>query len=616
MTAKTARARAPASERSGAAEGYRIRLFSLIALTFLWAAWNIAAAERPNVILILTDDQGYGDLHAHGNPHLDTPVMDKLQLSGARFERFYVSPVCAPTRAALMTGRYYLRTGVSGVVPDHLATMRLDELTIAEALRPAGYATALVGKWHLGKFYPQHPNRQGFTEFFGFRSGASPYYDATLDHNGKPVVVKEYLTDVLTDRAIAFIEAHRNQPFFLYLPYNAPHSPLQVPDRYFDKYKARGLNDRLAAIYGMVESIDWNLGRLLAKLDELGLSQNTIVIFTSDNGPAGRRYNAGMKGTKGSADEGGVRVPLFIRWPGRIQPGTVIDRLAAAVDIFPTIMDLCGVTPPAGKPLDGISLAPLLENPNADWPERMICSVRLRESEGELRFLAAAGIRTPRWRLTISRGKPSLYDMKADPGQTRDVAAEHPEVTAFLHRAFNRWYQDVTRDGIVRFPVPLGYDEEPEVKLLAPDAYLWGHVSVKGKVPWDIYWIHSWKDTEDHVWWDVDNVRDGLFEVSVSYAAPGEGPAGRILIEAAGRKLEAELPCVRPRPGETGRNRRNLRMPLRETLVKAKTIRKLGVVRLPKGRYNLYFRPLTQLPAGFRLNGLILRRLESGAGER
>ena len=583
-------------------------LITIIRLAAVLFAAQALAEDNPNVILVLTDDQGYGDVHAHGNELIDTPVMDKLRLAGARFERFYVSPVCAPTRAALMTGRYYLRTGVSSVVPDHLATMRLDEVTLAEAFRSAGYSTALFGKWHLGKFYPQHPNRQGFTEFFGFRSGASPYYDVTLDHNTKPEPTKGYLTDVLTDHTIHYIEQNREQPFFIYLPYNAPHAPFQVPNRLFNKYKARGLSNHTAAVYGMLESVDTNLGRILAKLDELALTKKTIVLFLSDNGPNGRRYNAGMKGTKGSADEGGVRVPLFILWPGHIRAGTMVEQLTAHIDIFPTLMELCGIKPPRGKHLDGISFAKLLRNPKADWRDRKIYSVRLRESEGQLRFIQSAGVRTNRWRLTVYGDKISLYDMAADPGQKKNVADEHPDLADALHLAFNRWYQDVTRDGIQRFPIPIGYDQAPEVKLEAPDAYLSGNITVKGKVPWDIYWIHNWKSKQDdYVWWDLDVERKGSFEVTVSYAAPGEGTAGRFRVEAAGQILNGDLKesltTVAPEklPG--------LRMPRRTTVVSGQTSQTLGVFTLPKGRYNLYFWPLSEPADGFRLNGLWLRRV-------
>ena len=242
-----------------------------------------------------------------------------------------------------------------------LETLRPQEVTIAEVLKAAGYATGCFGKWHLGEHYPSHPNGQGFDEFFGMPTGHwDNYFDPTLERNGRPVPTRGYITDVLTDAAIAFVEKHHDRPFFCYVPYNAPHTPLQIADAYFDKYKALGLDDRTAAIYGMVQNVDENLGRLLHKVDKLGLAEKSIVIFLSDNGPEGHegsRYNAGMKGMKGRVHEGGVRVPLFVRWPGRIAPNRVLEPIAAHIDLLPTIAELCGVVLArdsfAGRPQPG-----------------------------------------------------------------------------------------------------------------------------------------------------------------------------------------------------------------------------------------------------------------------
>ncbi|MQY63441.1 MAG: sulfatase-like hydrolase/transferase, partial [Calditrichaeota bacterium] len=297
-----------------------------------------ASGGRPNILLIMTDDQGWGDITSHGNDVIKTPVMDRIAAEGARFERFYVSPVCAPTRAALLTGRYCLRTGTHGVTRGQ-ENMRSDEVTNAEVFKQAGYATGCFGKWHNGAHYPHHPNGQGFDEFFGFCAGHwNNYFDTTLDRNGQPVETKGYISDVLTNASMAFIEQNRKRPFFCYLPYNAPHTPWQVPDRYFDKYKAKGLDDETACSYAMTECLDDNIGRLLGQLDELNLAGDTIVLFLTDNGPNTDRYNGGMKGRKGSVNEGGVRVPLFIRWPGHIRPGTYVKPIAAHIDLLPTLV--------------------------------------------------------------------------------------------------------------------------------------------------------------------------------------------------------------------------------------------------------------------------------------
>ena len=367
-------------DRSLASHARRLAPCALaLVLSLGWAqhasAGPAAADRKPNVLLIMTDDQGYGDLRLHGNAKIDTPVLDRLAGESTRFDRFFVCPLCTPTRASLLSGRYYLRTGVASVTRG-LETMRSEEVTIAEVLKGGGYATGCFGKWHLGEHYPNHPNGQGFDEFFGMPTGHwDNYFDPRLEHNGRMVATRGYITDVLTDAGVRFIEQQRDRPFFCYVPYNAPHTPLQVPDALFDKYKARGLDDRAAAIYGMVENIDGNVGRLLRKLDALKLAGNTIVIFLSDNGPEGpegSRYNAGMRGMKGRVHEGGVRVPLFVRWPGRIPRGKVVKQIAAHVDLLPTIAELCGVPLPRTQPLDGRSLAGLLMAKGQDWPDRMI----------------------------------------------------------------------------------------------------------------------------------------------------------------------------------------------------------------------------------------------------
>ena len=280
------------------------RLVPLVPCALLAAIVAIGksdAAEKPNIVLIMTDDQGYGDLGFHGNEKIDTPVLDRLAQESVRFDRFFVCPYCTPTRAALMTGRYPLRTGAASVTRG-LETVRSEEVTIAEVLRAVGYATGCFGKWHIGEHYPNHPNGQGFEEFFGMPQGHwDNYFDPKLEHNGRTVQTRGFITDVISDYAVRFIEEQRDRPFLCYVSYNAPHTPHQVPDRYFDKYTARGLDSRTAAIYGMVENIDENVGRLLESLDELRLADRTIVLFLSDNGaegPEGSRYNAGMRGMK------------------------------------------------------------------------------------------------------------------------------------------------------------------------------------------------------------------------------------------------------------------------------------------------------------------------------
>ncbi len=530
-------------------------------------------------------------------------------MQGARFDRFFVSPICAPTRASLLTGRYFLRTGVVEVVPDYLATMQLDEVTLAEVFRHANYATGLFGKWHLGKWYPYHPNVQGFDEFVGFRSGAwGDYFDPTLEHNGKQNPMKGYITDTLTDRAMDFIEKHRTKPFFCYIPYNVPHSPFQVPDRYFDKYKAKGLDDRTAVVYGMCENMDENVGRILAKLEKLKLVEDTIVVFLTDNGPNGARYNAGMKGRKGKVDEGGVRVPMFVCWPGHITPGKVVREIAADIDLLPTLVELCRIDLPKTKPLDGKSLAPLLLGHEIKWPERTLFSVRMDEQPGGYRRIAGIAARTPRWRLTVYGDKAQLYGMIADPRQKQDVSAQHPKVAARLRAAIEQWYADVTINARPRVPIPVGYQVEPVVRLGAPEAHLHGTISVKGKVAWDINWIHTWTSTDDYVWWDLDIVRQGMYKVSVVYANPHQNIPVKAYIEPGDASIETVLPA-RPSSGLSGAPNQD-RVTKTKTIVLDQTTQAIGQLLLRTGRAKLYFRIRSVPGIKFRLNGLILERIE------
>ena len=362
----------------------------LAALLLILLAAPAFAADRPNVLLILTDDQGWGDVHSHGNERLDTPNLDRLAAQGARFERFFVSPVCAPTRAALLTGRYSLRCGVHGVTRGH-ETMRSEEVTIAELLRDAGYATGCFGKWHNGAHWPTDPHGQGFDRFAGFAAGHwNNYFDPLLPYPPRhaatriepadpdgPVRTEGYIADIFTDAALRFmgeqqIGEKRDEPWFCYVPFNTPHWPPQVGERLFEKYLARGFGPENAAAYAMVENLDRNVGRLLAALDQWGLAEDTIVLFLTDNGPNGNRFNGGMRGRKGSAHEGGVRVPLFVRWPGRIEPGTTIERNAMHIDLLPTLCELCNVPLPEGRELDGESLVPLLTGGAAGWPDRRL----------------------------------------------------------------------------------------------------------------------------------------------------------------------------------------------------------------------------------------------------
>jgi arylsulfatase A-like enzyme len=411
------------------------------------AIGRLSTTNRPNIVLIMTDDQGYGDLGCHGNDKIRTPNLDHFASHSVEMTQFHVCPVCSPTRACLMTGRYNYRTGVVDTYMGR-SMMHSDEVTIAEILAAAGYRTGIFGKWHLGDNYPLRSIDQGFHESLVHNGGGigqpsdppgNTYFDPVLQHNGKAVKKKGYCTDIFTNAAIRFIEQNRTRPFFAYLSTNAPHTPLQIADSYVAPYRAMGLDETTAKVYGMVTNIDDNIGRLLDKLTALNLNENTIVIFMTDNGPQQNRYNAGMRGRKGTVYQGGIRVPFFMRWTGSLQPGKKVDRIAAHVDILPTLLDASGVSKPADLSLDGVSLLPLLKGNGPQWPDRTLFFQWHRGDEPEL-FRACAA-RSQRYKLV--NGK-ELYDLVVDPGERNDIAAQQPDIVNRMRKDYEEWFRDVS----------------------------------------------------------------------------------------------------------------------------------------------------------------------------
>ncbi len=321
----------------------------------------------PNVILCISDDQGYGDLSLHGNPHLQTPNLDRIGTEGVQFTQFQVCPVCSPTRSSLMTGRYNYRTGVVDTFLGR-SMMYPDEVTLAEVLRTAGYRTGIFGKWHLGDCYPMRAMDQGFDESVvctggGLTQPSDPpgnrYHDPMLKVNGRWEKRQGYCTDIFFRETIQFIEKNQRQPFFAYLPTNAPHTPLEIEDAFWKPFAQKGLDEVTAKVYGMCRNLDDNMAKLHESLERLGLVENTILIFMTDNGPQQPRYVAGMRGRKGTVYQGGIRVPFFMRWPARLKPGR-IGRIAAHIDVMPTLAEACGAKAPADRKIDGRSLMPLL----------------------------------------------------------------------------------------------------------------------------------------------------------------------------------------------------------------------------------------------------------------
>lgn len=515
-----------------------------------------AFAAPPNVLLIITDDQGYGDFSIHGNPHVQTPHIDRLGNDGVRFERFFVNSFCAPTRAALLTGRWPVRTGVHGVTHNKEA-MKPSEVTLAEALCSGGYRTACIGKWHNGEQFPFTPSGQGFEHVFGFNNGHwNNYFDATLLRGSQHEKTTGYITDVLTDEAMQFITAKQKEPFFCYLAYNAPHSPYQVPDKYFDKFKAKGFEDNVAAFYGMCENIDDNVGRLLAHLDTLKLAENTVVLFLTDNGgTAGvKTFNAGMRGGKTSVHEGGTRVPLFIRWPaGKWEPH-VVKNIASHIDVLPTLLDLCGVSRPDGPKIDGVSLRPLLENKSSEtWPERVLFTHNpINETNkypGAVRTQHHRLVREIKGSAGGSKAKANdasatpwqLYDMEADPAQAKDIAAEQPDLVNELAAKYDAWFTDISSEGLRRYPLPVGHAEQNPVELHAPQAFYDKPLQFANGPGFANDWLTGWTDTKASVSYEIEVVAAGEYEIEVAYGAT----ASTVLRLTSGQQtIETPLPAA------------------------------------------------------------------------
>ena len=545
--------------------------------------------RRPNVVIILADDQGWGDLSVHGNTNLSTPNIDSLARDGALFDRFYVCPVCAPTRAEFMTGRYHARGGVRGVSTGE-ERLNIGERTIAEVFREAGYSTGIFGKWHNGTQPPYHPNFRGFQEFYGFTSGHwGQYFTPELDHNGKMIRGKGYIIDDLTDRAIGFIGQNRAKPFFCYIPYNSPHSPMQVPDKFYDKFKNANLQLRATdpkleeiehtrAALAMCENIDWNVGRVLAKLKEWNLADDTVVIYFSDNGPNGWRWNGGMKGRKGTVDEGGVRAPFLIRWPGHIKAGQKVKQIAGAIDILPTLTDLAGVKWNAPKPLDGVSLKPLLQGETPIWPDRMIFSQQRN------RF----SVRTQQFRLD-PEGR--LFDMLADPNQKRDIAAEKPDVAGRLLAAVKRFAAEVKPFvGVDDRPYPVGFAKT--TWLPARDGVGHGGVERSGRAP-NCSFFTKWAKKEDRITWAVEVLQPGAYTAELYYTCPASDVGATVELSCNRSAVTGKINVAHDPPLEGKSEDRFDRGA--ESFVKAFKPLRLGTIRMEKGRGTMTLRA-TDIP--------------------
>jgi arylsulfatase A-like enzyme len=529
----------------------RLLAFALLTtfLSNVAATSSLLAADkpsRPNVVLIMTDDMGYGDLGFVGNPLIRTPNLDAMALRSARMNNFYVSPVCAPTRACLMTGRYNYRTRCIDTYIGR-AMMEPAEVTVAELMGENGYATGIFGKWHLGDCYPMRAIDQGYQTALVHRGGGigqpsdpvggeGKYTDPILFRNGKAEQMNGYCTDLYYSGAMEFIQKSHDakKPFFAYIPDNCPHGPFHdVPVADYEYYRKLNLGndqfpqkkghplpkkadqDKRARIFAMITNVDRNIGRLFAKLDALKITRDTLVIFMVDNGPNGRRYVAGMNGMKSWVYEGGIRSPFFAQWPAVLKAGQTSDSIAAHIDVLPTILEAAGVTPPKNLKLDGRSLLSDLKGQEIAHPPRTLFIQSHRGDQPTLyhNFMA----RTQRWKLVHPSGfgrerfagdpKLELYDMQADPLETNNLAAKKPEVLASLKKQYEAWFADVSSTRKNNYAPPrihVGTPHENTTVLTRQD---WRHTQGR---PWA-------RDSAGH--WLLHVVKNGNYDLHCRFTA-------------------------------------------------------------------------------------------------
>lgn len=497
----------------------------LAAVTAAFASCSGTVEEKPNVIIILADDMGWGDVNANGNELVSTPVLNRLKSESLSFDRFYVCPLSAPTRAEMLTGRYFLRTGVSSVTRG-FENMRTTEITVAEVLKDNGYTTGCFGKWHNGRYYLQHPNRQGFDEFVGFPVGHLGYYfDAFFLHNDVEKRSEGYTSDYFTAQALDFIERNRDSQFFCYVPYNVPHSPFQLPEEYFAKYNSAGLDSTLSSVYGMVENMDYNIGKILQKLKDLDLEDKTIVVFLSDNGPNTTRYNGGMKGRKGSVDEGGVRVPFYIRWPGHIEAGTT-DQLAQDIDIMPTLIEMCGLKYEPVNPFDGIGLWDVIRGREEPF-DRLIFS---RQGNQNLAYCNSS-VRNNSHRLVLTRKDTLLFNLIDDPGQKKEISGSEKETTLSLlgelvkhNRELISGYKPVTT-------IEAGFPGETSFTLPVQDAALSGMVKYSSIHPNQSH-TENWIREGDSVSWSLRIHTGGTYKAELQYGCPEDQTGSSFILRS------------------------------------------------------------------------------------
>ena len=534
----------------------KIHLFTLLFIVFLIGCEK--NRTPPNVILIITDDQGYGDLNFNGNPNIITPALDNFAAESVRFNNFYVSPVCAPTRSSLMTGRYSLRTGVRDTYNGG-AIMASSEVTLAEMLKQANFTTGIFGKWHLGDNYPSRPSDQGFDEslihlaggmgqvgdFTNYFKKDTSYFDPILWHNNEQKPYQGYCSDIFTENAIEFIEKNKNNPFFCYLSFNAPHNPLQVPDEYYQIYKnidpTEGIDPNLIPhekineqtkentrkVYAMVTNIDDNLKKLFAKVEELGIKENTIVIFMTDNGPQHARYVAGMKGRKTSVYNGGIRVPFYFRYPNEFSGDKEVDQMTAHIDLLPTLSKLCGTRIPEDRKIDGRNFIPSIEG--KIQPERSFFSYWTRKYPELFNNIA---LQRGQFKLVGKTDYDSeienfqLYDTNKDPYEKNNLIVQKKSIGLSLKEEMHQTFLELVNSENLKNPprIILGSDFENPVYLNRNDAG--GQRAV-------------WNQEQAYSFWKVDINKEGLYDLKFKFLKPL--PANGNMYLEIGQSIQQKL---------------------------------------------------------------------------
>jgi arylsulfatase A-like enzyme len=560
-----------------------------------------AGVSRPNVVVLLADDAGWGDYPTSGNCGVSLPHITSIAQQGVSLEHFYVCPLCSPTRAEFLTGRYHPRTGVTGVSTGR-ERLNLDERTIADAFHAAGYATGAFGKWHNGSQWPYHPRARGFDRYFGHTAGHwGEYFNAPLENDHGEIVRRPgYIVDVCTDEAIRFIAENRSRPFFCFIPFTTPHSPWAVPEEDWKRFRNKPITQRSTlpdeedvdvtrCVLAMMENQDANVGRVLAELEKWQLTDKTIVVYFSDNGPNSWRWNGGMKGRKGSIDEGGVRSVCYLRWPGVLPAGRTVTPIAAVIDLLPTLTSLAGIQPVGEKPLDGVDLSPLLKAPDTPWPDRLIFS-----SWG-----GKVSVRSQTHRLDHDG---NLFDMQSDPGQLTPVNDQAPEVTARLKKAVEEWSaatlpqpqptnsgQRAGKGVPDSRPIPVGYPEFPVTILPARDGEPRGTIKRSSSAPNCSYFV-NWTSLDDKMVWRVDVKTSGRYAASIDYTCPVADAGATIELSLGENRLTGKVEPGWDPPLYT--NQDTLPRPPAESQMKEFRTLNLGEIQLEAGQGPLVLRAL------------------------